>query len=195
MITTPDRIQRLASEVEQDLARLATVKADEDKVARALAEAIADHDAKVRAAQGSEKALADIRDLMAKTTADRIRLDREVKCGQFMLTQAHTQFGPFEPPTGEAIADSITRGTIGTLAFPAIRAARPVSGDNGAVVCGQPECGLELVQQDGTYIHTSTGTHTCNAEAAPALQEGTDGDPTRRTVLPPHIAAEVRADG
>lgn len=186
MITTPERIQRLASEIEQDQALLDTIKTDEDKVAAALAEAIADHDAKVRAAQGSEQALAAIRDLMAKTAEARIRLAREVECGQFMLAQARTQFGPFEPPSGDPIADGITRGTTGTLAFEAVRVARPVSGDNGAVVCGQPECGGELFQQDGIWIHTSTETHTCKLE--PAATTRTD-DPLHLQVLDP---AEVR---
>lgn len=166
MTATPERIHRLASEIEQDLARLAAVQSDEDKVAKALAGAITDHDAKVRAARGSEKALAATRDLMAKTTEDRIRLAREVECGQFMLAQARAQFGPFGPPSGDPIADGITRGTTGTLAFEVIRAARPVSGENGAVVCGQPECGGELVQQDGVWIHASTEAATCKVEAA-----------------------------
>jgi hypothetical protein len=183
MITTPERIQRLASEIEKDQSLLDTIKADEDKIAKALAEAIGDHDAKVRAAQGSEKALADIRDLMAKTTDARIRLAREVECGQFMLAQARAQFGPFEPASGELIADGITRGTVGTLAFPVVRVARPVTGDNGAAVCGQPECGGELFQRDDVWMHVRTDTHACKPEAA--------DDPLRLQVLDQDKAREA----
>ncbi len=103
---------------------------------------------------------------------------------------------PAEPPAPAPIADGISRETTGTLAFEAVMVATPMPDEGGGLRCSHSLCGLELVHENGVYIHIATGMHTCKAgAAAPALQEGTDGDPTRRTALPPHIAEQVRTDG
>jgi len=80
--------------------------------------------------------------------------------------------------------------------FAAVQVAKPLM-KNGSLVCDWASCGQELIGSDTEgWLHAETGREECKPEpAAPALQQGTDGDPNRRTVLPPHIAEEVRADG
>lgn len=167
MIPEPERVQQLAAAVDQDLARLHEVQADEDKVAAALVAADEDERTARDELARAEKATRETRELLASTASRRAALAREVEISQFMLDQARGRFGPFGQEGAEPhllIADGIGRGAVGTLAFPAIRAARPVSGDNGAVVCGQPECGKELVQRGDLWIHTGTEAHNCNSE-------------------------------
>jgi hypothetical protein len=100
---------------------------------------------------------------------------------------------PAEPPAPAPIADRITRETTGTLAFEAIKVASPTSGEGGGIVCGNPGCGLELIHENGVFIHTATGMNTCKAEP-PALLEGMEGSPLQTTVLPPHGVEVTRED-
>ncbi len=77
---------------------------------------------------------------------------------------------PAEPPAPAPIAEAITRGTVGTLAFPAVRVAQPWAREDGATVCGQPECGGELFQRGDIWIHIGTDMTTCTAEADDPLR-------------------------
>ncbi len=68
--------------------------------------------------------------------------------------------------------------------------AKPIEKD-GALVCDWASCGQSLIGSDEQgWVHAATQRAEC--KPGPGLQQGTDGDPTLRTVLPPHIAAEVR---
>ncbi len=102
---------------------------------------------------------------------------------------------PAEPPAPAPIADRITRETTSTLAFEAVKVASPTSGEGGGIICGNPGCGLELIHENGVFIHAATGLNMCKVEpAAPAVQEGIDGSPLLTTVLPPHGVEVTRED-
>lgn len=92
---------------------------------------------------------------------------------------------PDAPPAPAPIGDHITRETTGTLAFEAVKVAVPVTGPGGGFVCGREFCGLELIHENGAFIHAKTGLQMCQDQTT-ALQEGTHGDPTRLTVIQPH---------
>lgn len=101
---------------------------------------------------------------------------------------------PATPPAPAPIGDHITRETTGTLAFEALKVAIPGRIQGDSVDCCHPDCGMELMHENGLWLHCNTGKQMCEPPA-PVLQEGTDGDPLKRTVLPPHIAAEVADHG
>jgi hypothetical protein len=101
---------------------------------------------------------------------------------------------PAEAPGEQPIEHKAMAATTRTKSFPVVQVAKPMQ--DGAPGCDWADCGQELIYENDVWLHASTGRVECHPEpAAPALQVGTDGDPTKRTVLPPHIAEEVRTDG
>jgi hypothetical protein len=100
---------------------------------------------------------------------------------------------PVPSPIERSARVSVDTGPERTTAFKAITVAQPVAGEGGGIVCGQSECGLELVHENGVFIHTATGMQMCEDEPS-ALQEGTDGSPLLTTVLPPHGVEVTRED-
>lgn len=96
---------------------------------------------------------------------------------------------PAEPPAPAPIGDRIGRVDVGTLAFPVVRVAQPWAREDGATVCGQPECGGELTQQGDVWVHLGTDTTTCKPEAAAETRP--DDDPTRFQKLDPAVVHEA----
>jgi hypothetical protein len=122
-------------------------------------------------------------------------LTKVIADGQRLLEEEwHEDWHVGRPLVEQPIEHKAMAATARTKSFPAVQVADPSGRNGGAIVCGHADCLMELIQENGIWLHGNTGMNICHPEAGPALQEGTDGDPTRRTVLPPHIAEEVRAE-
>lgn len=101
---------------------------------------------------------------------------------------------PVPSPIERIARVSVDTGPDRTQAFAAVQVAAPVAGEGGGIVCGQPSCGLELIHENGVFIHAATGLNMCKTEAAPDAQEGMDGSPLQTTVIPPHGVEVTRED-
>jgi hypothetical protein len=176
--TPPEYVHDEAAQIAEDRQRLSKACVD-------IPEMEAELDRLIRNLDGARR----LRDALTESLPLRMRA-LELLCADKGWA---LPVGP-PPVKPTPIADGITRETTGTIGFEALRVAIPTPGQGDGVECGQPGCGMELMHENGLWIHCSTGQQMCELPV-PGLQQGVDGDPTKQTVLPPHIAAEVRNDG
>jgi hypothetical protein len=125
-------------------------------------------------------------------------LIKVIAAGQRLLDEEWQEDWKVGRTPGEQHIEHLAHAaTDRTRSFPVMQVAKQVTGPNAMPVCDWADCGEDLIGGDVEgWLHAATGRVECHPEpAAPALQEGTDGDPTKRTALPPHIAAEVADHG
>jgi hypothetical protein len=174
---TPEYVHDEAAQIAEDRQRLDKACVDIPRMEDQL-------DLLMRSLDGARR----LRDVLTESLPLRMR------ALQLLCADGEWDLPTFPPPDKPTpIADGISRETTGTLAFEAVKAAKPSSQDGGATVCAHSDCGMELVHVNNVWLHANTGLAMCKPK--PAVQEGMGGDPTKRTALPPHIAAEVRTDG